>query len=179
MTTARCGSLAHMLVLALALVPRAAQGQFRAGANAADTTGWAPAALGVHVGFDNAQSEPVVGARLHIPVLPSGAVELLPNVDVTFFPHYEEYQANFELVYVSAGRRGGIYAGGGVGFRNGPFSPDPDAPRRNERTLSLMAGVRLGGLGRIRPEVETRWIFQDELVRDPRLVVIGVSLALW
>ena len=180
MTSVRMGPAAVVLVFALALAPGVAHGQFaRPAAGPADATGWPAAALGVHVGFDNAQSEPVVGARLHIPILPSGVVELLPNVDVTFFPEYKEYQTNFELVYMTAGRRGGLSVGGGAGFRNSPFSPDPNAPRRNERTFSLVAGVRFGGLGRFRPEAETRWIFQDELVRDPRLVVIGVSMALW
>lgn len=176
-TSARTGTFA--LAFLFALVPSVAHGQLRAGAGRAGDTGWAPAGIGIRAGFDNAQSEPLLGAFLRIPVLPSGRVELLPNADVTFLPGYKEYQVNFDLVYVTAGRRGGVYFGGGAGFRNSVFSPDPNASRRNERTFSLVAGVRFGDLGRFRPEVESRWIFQDELVRDPRIVSVGASVALW
>ena len=56
---------------------------------------------------------------------------------------------------------------------------DPEAARRNEMTFSLMIGARLGNLGRFRPQVETRWILQDEWPRDPRHVTLGVGVALW
>lgn len=179
MTSLRAASVALVLVVFLTLVPRSVHGQFRPGAGGGGAPGWAPAAIGVRVGFDNTQSEPMVGALTRIPVLPNGTVELLSSADITFLPDFKEYQVNFELVYLTAGRRGGLYFGGGMGLRNGLFSPDPNAPRRYERTFSLVAGVRLGGLGRFRPEVETRWILQDEQVRDPRLVAFGVSMALW
>jgi len=170
------------LLLALGLTPQLLRAQFRDPTGPdrqGGPAGWAPVAVGARVGFDNAQSEPMVGALVRIPVLPSGAVELLPNVDVTFRPGFKEYQFNFEAVYVLGGRRGGLYFGGGAGFRNSVFSPDPTVPRRNEGTYSIVAGVRIGNLGRIRPEIESRWIFQDALIRDPRLVAFGVSLALW
>ena len=69
--------------------------------------------------------------------------------------------------------------GGGVGFRNSVFSADPAAERRTEMTFSIMIGARLGTLGRFRPQVETRWILQDEWSRDPRHVSLGVGFALW
>ena len=167
------------LAFSLALLPHGLEAQFGSGPGRAAPAGWAPAAVGVRVGFDNAQSEPTVGALVRIPVLPNGSVELVPNVDVTFLPGFKAYQFNFEAVYLTEGRAGGFYLGGGPGFRNSVFGPDPSAPRRNERTFSLVVGVRLGGLDRFRPELETRWILQDEQARDPRLVAVGVSMALW
>ncbi len=170
---------AFVLALSMALFPHGLQAQFGPSNAQSAPTGWAPAAVGLRVGFDNAQSEPTVGAFLRVPVLPSGSVELLPNVDVTFLPGFKAYQFNLEAVYLTEGRAGGFYLGGGVGFRNSVFGPDPAAPRRNEQTFSVVVGVRLGGLGRFRPELETRWILLDAQARDPRLVALGVSMPLW
>jgi hypothetical protein len=165
------------LALSLCLLPGALRAQFRPGGEQA--AGWAPASVGVRIGWDNVQQGEIVGALLRLPVLPSGSVELVPNADITFLRGLKEYQVNFEAVYLTAGRMGGVYVGGGIGFRNSRFSPDPSVGRRNARTLSVVAGVRFGGLGRLRPELEARWIFQDEYTRDPRPVALGVSVALW
>ena len=165
------------VALSLCLLPSTLRAQFRSGDEQA--AGWAPAAVGVRVGWDNAQQGQIVGAILRIPVLPNGLVELMPNADVTFQPGIKEYQVNVEAVYVSAGRTGGLYAGGGIGFRNSRFSPDPAAARRDDLTFSLVAGIRLGGLGRFRPELEVRWILDSEYARDPRPVYVGLSVALW
>ncbi len=175
MTSMRLTPIA--VALSLCLLPSSLRAQFREGGD--QLAGWAPAAVGVRIGWDNAQQGQMLGALLRIPVLPNGAVELMPNADVTFLPGLKEYQVNFEAVYLTAGRSGGVYAGGGVGFRNSRFSPDPAAGRRNDLTFSLVAGVRLGGLGRFRPELEARWILQSEYARAPRPALIGLSVALW
>jgi len=160
-------------------IPRPAHAQFRAGAGPGEATGWAPIAIGAKVGFDNAQSSPMVGAIVRIPILPSGSFEFMPNADVTFLDGFKVYQLNLEAVYLSQGRRGGFYSGGGIGFRNGVFSANPNDPRTTERVFSIVAGARFGGLGRVRPEFEVRWVLQDEQVRDPRIVLVGASVALW
>ena len=165
------------LALSVCLLPGALSAQFREGGDR--PAGWAPVAVGVRIGWDGAQQGQMVGALLRIPVLPSGMVELMPNADVTFLPGLKEYQVNFEAVYLTAARSGGLYAGGGVGFRNSRFSPDPSASRRNDLSYSLVVGVRLGGLGRFRPELEARWILQSEYARAPRPALIGLSVALW
>jgi hypothetical protein len=121
----------------------------------------------------------MVGALLRIPVLPNGSVELVPNADITFLPGLKEYQMNFEAVYLTGGRLGGLFAGGGVGVRNSRYSPDPAAARRSDLTLSIVAGVRLGVRSRFRPELEARWIFNSEYARAPRPAMIGLSVALW
>jgi hypothetical protein len=165
-------------VVALLVVPASVQAQFRAGPQG-ESRGWAPASIGARVGYDNAQRGWMSGGFVGIPVLPSGMVELLSSFDVTFLPGFDEYQTNFEAVYLSGDRRGGLMAGGGVGFRNSVFDPDPSAPRRTVLTFSLVIGARFGTLGRFRPQVETRWILQDEWPRDPRQLEVGVGVALW
>jgi hypothetical protein len=176
MTSVRSSSLS--LALAASLLPVAAEAQFT-DASREGEGGWAAASVGARVGYDNAQSRPVVSAVLRIPVLPSGRVELLPNGEITFLPGFRQYQLNVELVYLTGGRGGGFYVGGGAGVRRGVFGADPTVDPENEQTLSIVAGLRFGGLGRLRPEVEARWIFQDEQFRDPRVVLFGASVALW
>ena len=162
----------------LTVTPASLSGQFREGQQAAGP-GWAPASVGVHGGYDNTQQGWMLGGFVGLPVLPGGAVELMPSADVTFLPGFKEYQANFEAVYVTGARRGGVIAGGGVGLRNSVFGPDPNADRRTVVTFSLVLGARLGTVGRFRPQVETRWILQNEQARDPRQVMFGVGFALW
>jgi hypothetical protein len=168
-----------LATLCLWILPGTVHAQFQQGGPAGANPGWAPAGVGVRVGFDNAQSRPMLGAMLRLPVLPSGRVELLPNADVTFLPGLKQYQVNFELVYVLDGRRGGFYGGGGMGLRNSIFEADPAAARENKPTYSLVFGIRFGAVARIRPELETRWIFLDQQVRDPRSVTFGATIALW
>jgi hypothetical protein len=168
-----------LAALCLSMLPCTVHAQFQQAGPAGANPRWAPPGVGARVGFDNAQSRPMLGAMVRLPVLPSGAVELLPNADVTFLPGLKQYQVNLELVYLLDGRRGGFYGGGGIGLRNSIFGPDATAGREYKRTYSLVFGIRFGGLGRIRPELETRWIFLDQQVRDPRLITFGATVALW
>ena len=169
---------AFMLVLTLPLTPVSLHAQFGGGSDGSPSR-WAPATVGARVGYDNSQRGWMTGGFIGIPALPSGIIELLPSFDVTFLEGFEEYQTNVEAVYLTGDRQGGLMVGGGVGFRNSVFSADPTAERRTEMTFSLMIGARLGTLGRFRPQVETRWILQDEWRRDPRHVSLGVGFALW
>lgn len=168
---------ATAVALSLLLFPCASSAQLTSGSG--QTAGWPPVAIGVRIGWDNAQQGEMVGALVRIPVLPSGSVELVPNADVTFLPGIKEYQVNLDAVYVTAGRMGGLYAGGGIGSRNSRYSPDPAASRRNDLTLSIVAGFRFGVRSRFRPELEVRWILESEYVRAPRPAMIGLSVALW
>ena len=144
-------------------------------AETVNAQGWAPALIGARVGYDNRLRSGIVGAQIHIPVVRSGLVEILPNADVTFQP-FKEYQFNLEAVYVLGDQTGGgLYAGGGVGFRSLVFS----GPREIHPTLSLVGGLKLGGLGRVVPQVEFRWLFVDDLLIDPQQVTLGVSIGLW
>jgi hypothetical protein len=174
----RALAAAFTLLHTFFLTPNTLHAQFGAGPEGGARR-WAPASVGTRVGYDNSQRGWMAGGFVGIPVLPSGIIELLPSFDVTFLEGFEEYQTNVEAVYFTGDRQGGLMVGGGVGFRNSVFSADPTAERRTEMTLSIMIGARLGTLGRFRPQVETRWILQDEWARDPRHVSLGVGFALW
>lgn len=139
--------------------------------------GWAPPSLGVRFGYDNKQRNPVLGGQVRLPVLPSGAVELMGSMDVTFLRNLHEYQYNIEAVYVLDGRAGGLYGGGGLGMRNTLYGSDPE--RRTELGYTAVIGFRIVGLGLLVPQLEYRWVFIDEAPLTYQNLSLGVSLALW
>lgn len=142
--------------------------------------GWEPISIGVHAGYDNRNRQEVLGAQLRIPLLPSGRVELITNTDVTFLRSLKEYQTNFEAVYMLTPGQGGFYGGGGIGLRNTTLGTDPKDPRKTTlQTFSLVTGAVLGSIGRIRPQLELRWIFIDETTVDPQSFTLGASFTLW
>ncbi len=141
--------------------------------------GWAPASLGVRLGFDQAARGEVIGAQLRVPVLPSGRVELMPSGDVTFLTGLRDYGFNLDAVYVSGGRRGGIYLGGGLALRNSLFTSEPDADRETKTAFGAVIGVKGGGPGRLGTQVEFRWIFLPDDDYDPRTISLGVNFPLW
>jgi hypothetical protein len=138
---------------------------------------WAPPSFGIRYGYDNQQRDDVLGAQVRIPILPHGEVELMPSVDITFLRGLKEYQYNIEAVYVLDGRAGGIYGGGGVGFRNTIF--DESAGRSTEMGFTGVVGIRLVGLGLIVPQIEYRAVFIDKAPVTYQQLSIGVNLALW
>ena len=159
--------------LLTATEPLAAQ----AGGDDVAPGGWAPPSLGARVGYDNKQQNEVLGAQLRLPVLPSGELELMPSMDVTFLLGLKEYQYNIEAVYVLDGRTGGLYAGGGLGFRNSIFADGQG--RRTETGYTVVAGFRLVGPYLIVPQLEYRWVFIDEAPVTYQQLTIGVNVALW
>ncbi|HET9949003.1 MAG TPA: hypothetical protein VFQ22_08785 [Longimicrobiales bacterium] len=173
--------LARPALLLLTLVAPALVPAARAAAQVPGTqsAGWAPPSAGIQLGYDNEYREEMLGAQVRIPVHPGGWVELLPNAAMTFFPGDNAYQLNLEAVVLSSGREGGFYAGGGLGWRSAVFSADPDADRETVRTWSVVAGLKLGTVGRVIPQAEVRWIFLDEGSLDPRPVTLGIKVALW
>jgi hypothetical protein len=156
---------------------RAVTAQLREPPGQPSSGGWAPVALGVRAGRDSALHYYLVGGQLHIPVLPNGAVELMPNMDVTFARGAKDYQYNLELVYVLGGSYGGLYGGGGIGYRKARFGPDPSAPRETARGYTAVIGLKLGG--RVSPQVEWRWVFIGKEGINPQQVTLGVNVALW
>ena len=141
--------------------------------------GWEPISIGVHAGYDSRSRQEVLGAQLRIPVLPSGRVELITNTDVTFLKGLNEYQTTIEAVYMLTPGEGGFYAGGGIGVRNTTLGTDLNDPRKTLQTFSLVTGAVLGSIGRIRPQLELRWIFIDETTVDPQHFTLGASFTLW
>lgn len=132
---------------------------------------------GVRAGYDYNSTGSVVGAQIRIPVLPSGFLELVPNGDVTFLTGLKEYQGGVDAVLVSGGRRGGLYAGGGIAWRNTIY----EGPGRETRTApTLVVGARSGTLfgGPFGTQIEMRWSFPEGDFK-PRALTLGVNFPLW
>lgn len=173
----RLGSPA-LLPLALLLVASAASAQERSSGESGG--GWAPVQVGVHFGYNaNSLGGNLIGAQAHIPVIPSGYVEILPNVDVTFLNGLRTYQYGVDAAVVSGGRRGGLYVGGGLGWRNTIF---PGSDQRETRSApSVMVGLRSGGITPVNltVQLEARWVILANNKVDPRVLTFGVNLPLW
>lgn len=169
--SARPRSLALFLFLCLA-VP--------AGLRAQSGPGWPPAMVGVRVGYlsRSATNATVLGAQLHIPVLPSGHVELVPNADITFFKGLKEYEYSVDAVFVSGGRRGGLVVGGGPAARNSIFPGS--TTRETRKGWDVVAGLMFnpGEQLPVGIQIEERWTFFRVPV-SPRVLSIGVNIPLW
>jgi len=140
---------------------------------------WPAPEIGVRFGYDNSQKEEVLGALLRIPVLRNGHVELMPGGDVTFLRGLKEYQLNIEAVYLQAGRDGGFYGGGGIGWRNTLPPSDLEGDKQTFTTYSIVAGLKLTGVGPLSFLFEFRRIFASDLGVDPQLLALGVAIRLW
>lgn len=174
--TRRLARAALWAVLAPVVVFRPATAQAPPGTA---NMGWPAPEAGVRFGYDNSQRQEVLGALLRIPVLRSGHVELTPNGDVTFLRGIKEYQFNGEAVYMVSGRDGGFYAGGGVGLRNTIPSSNLGGGRKTITTYSVVAGVKFTALGPANLIFEFRRIFASDIVVDPQLLSVGVTIRLW
>lgn len=154
--------------------------QFRQpGESVGTSSSWPAISIGPRIGYDQGSSGEMVGLQVHVPVIRSAHVELMPNADVTFLTALREYQLNLEAVYVTGGRLGGLYLGGGVAFRNSIYGSDPATPRSTERGWSAVVGVRATGAAVFGIQLEARWTFLDVDVRDPRTISLGINFPLW
>lgn len=168
------------LAFACALAPTAADAQFRGAGEPTDGgDSWPAVSIGPRIGYDQGSRGEMVGVHVHVPVIRSAHVEVMPSADVTFLTGLREYQLNAEVVYLPAGRRGGLYLGGGVAFRNSIYGSDPTASRTTERGYSVVVGLRARGEAPFGVQVEARWTFLDVDVRDPRSISLGIDLPLW
>lgn len=170
-------SLSLALLLAVAAHPAEAQrfGQPVPGGNAG---GWPNPWAGIRVGWDYNNQATVLGAQLRIPVLPTGHVELVPNGDITFLTGLREYQGGVDAVAVSGGRRGGVFAGVGLAWRNTVW--DEGSPRRTRTAPVTVAGVwsnRMAGAP-FGTQLEVRWTWLDRAFK-PRVLSLGVNFPLW
>ena len=175
------GARTLVLLGAASAVPCADAGaQFRdPGEPAGGATSWPAVSVGPRIGYDQGSGGEMVGLHVHVPVVRSAHVELMPSADVTFLTALREYQLNLEAVYVTSGRRGGLYLGGGLAFRNSIYGSDRSAPRSTEQGYSAVVGVRAMGAAPFGVQLEARWTFLDVDVRDPRSISIGVNFPLW
>lgn len=168
------------LVLALTALPGTAQGQFRGGGAPpqAAGAGWPPAMAGIRGGYDYNSNGSVLGAQLRIPVHRSGNVELVPNAEVTFFTGLKEYQGGVDAVWVTGGRRGGVYAGGGIAWRNTIWVPGGERETRTAPTAVVGLRTSAGGGALFGIQLETRWTYPEGGFR-PRVLTLGINVPLW
>ncbi len=135
--------------------------------------------VGAHFGYDQSSNSEVLGLQLRGAVLRRGQVQLVPHANVTFLPGLREYQYAIDAVWVSGGRSGGIYLGGGAGLRSSVFDPDASGERETRATWAAVVGLLTGGGAGIGTQVELRWIFLRDAEFDPRVVSLGVNLPIW
>jgi len=83
-----------------------------------------------------------------------------------------------QAVAVSGGRRGGLFAGGGLVWRNTIY--EGSSSRETKRWWDLVVGLRTGQLSSIplTAQLQIRWVFVDEPI-NPRILTFGVNLPLW
>lgn len=144
-----------------------------------DRAPWMPISIGPRAGYDQNARAAVLGAQIHLPLLRSGLVELVPTADIVFVNNAREYQYNLELVYVTGGRMGGLYGGGGVGYRDTVLNGTPTDPRTTIFGYSLVLGVRSGITGPFQVQIELRWIFLEDTTVRPAPVTLGINFPLW
>lgn len=144
-----------------------------------DDDGWPAPAIGVRIGFDQAASGEVIGAQFRVPVLPSGRLEVVPNADITFLDNLREYGFNVDAVFVSGGRQGGLYLGGGLSMRNSVFTAEIGGARETAVGYGAVVGLKAGGPAGLVTQVEFRWSFLPDIDYDPRAVTIGLNFPLW
>ncbi len=173
-----------MLLLAVILMVGAgaegADAQVRRGRPIApDVPPWAPIAVGVRFGLDQEAGGEVIGGQIRLPVVRSGLVEFVPNVDVLLLSGVKEYQYNLNLAYVPGGAGGGIFLEGGVGWRDSVLgSSDPTAPSRTYFGFNLGAGGRTN-VGPVQLEILIRWVFLNDTSFRPNPASLGFNFPLW
>ena len=176
----RCRPGILLLTLLGLLTPCALEAQVRRGrAVDPDRPPWMPISIGPRAGYDERARGMVLGAQIHLPILRNGLVELVPTADVVFPNNAREYQYNLELVYVSGGRTGGLYGGGGVGYRDTVLNGTPADPRNTIFGYSLVLGVRSGIADLFQTQLELRWIFLEDTNVRPVPVTLGINFPLW
>lgn len=169
------------LLLALLCLTGASQvdGQVRRG-RAIDTgPGWAPIAVGVQAGYDQKSQAELLGGQIRIPVIRSGAVEIVPNAHVVFLNNNKEYQYNIDVVYVFGDARGAAFAGGGIGWRDTVLGAPLGVPRATLSGYSLVFGAKSGGTGLLSTQIEARWVFLNDSDFQPLAFSLGLNFSLW
>jgi hypothetical protein len=168
--------LAPPLVFAvLVAVPSSLQAQARA------AQGWKPMEIGLRAGYDNNSRGSVVGAQIHVPVLPSGIIDLSPNADITFNPGLRDYQFAVDAIFLAGARRAGFFGGVGVVSRSSIYS-DGETQREWKTGWNLVAGIRTtadpGATLPVGIQLEMRWVFVDDVYK-PQVLTFGINVPLW
>lgn len=178
----RYRTLTLVCALLAVLAPTHLEGQFRRGrAVQGNIDSWAPIAVGIHGGYDDASRAELIGVHASIPIIRDGRVEVLPSYDLTFLTGAKDHQYGVEAVFVTGGKSGGLYLGGGVGYRNTVIDGTTASPRNTFFGYSIVAGFKSGSGGRFVTRLQLRWIFLQDIAADFRPVpfTLGVGFPLW
>jgi hypothetical protein len=170
------------LVAALAILASSADAQVRRGRAQPVTPGWAPIAVGFRAGWeqDRVANGSMLGGELRIPVIRSGKVEIVPSADMIWLQNTKEYQYNADVLFVPQGPRGGVFLGGGVGWRDslwGAVSAE-EPSRKTFLGYNLVIGGRTA-IGPLQLTVTLRRIFLDGSDYSPTALTLGLSYPLW
>lgn len=159
--------------------PAAAQAQPRPSPQDAPSQSWPAPSIGIHAGYDQVVRGEMLGGQIRIPVVRSGQIELLGIGSAIFVSGLREYQYDVDAVYSTGGRRGGLYLGGGLSFRNTIFGTDRSSPRETRQGYGVVVGLQSGGLiGALLTQFEFRWVFLPENL-DPKMISLGLNFPLW
>ena len=176
-TLSRLSSKWLAVALLTFITPLATEAQ-RRGPRQPAAASWPSITIGMKAGYDNSAKAEVLGAQLRIPLLRNGTLELMPTADVTFPSGLKESQYAVEALYLLSGRRGGLYVGGGLAFRNTIYGAEPNLPRETRQGYSVVVGTQFGGAGSFGAQLEIRWVFIERSAIDPRVVTFGVNIPL-
>lgn len=130
------------------------------------------AEFGVRGGYDFDADVGSAGTQVRIPIIRQ--LLLVPSGDV-FFSEGDagaDWQLNADVL-ARPDELGGLYAGAGAAFLREDF--DADGEEEVEVGYNLLVGMESGTVlrTRLRPFVEARWTFVEEL--DPFRLVLGLN----
>ena len=179
--TRRATAALVLVVAASASLPAAADAQVRRGRQQPQVPPWSPITIGVRAGYEQERlaSDAMLGAEIRIPVVRDGRVELVPSFDAVFLNPEREDQVNLDVFYLPAGRRGGVFIGAGVAWRESVIAGIGQGLSR-ERYFGY--NIALGGkqpVGPVQIQITVRWTLLNDSEFDPNSAMIGVSLPLW
>jgi hypothetical protein len=149
------------------------------GTQGAPSSGWPPVELGARIGFDSdgLTDAFVLGGQARIPIWSTGHVEVVPGGAVAFLSQLKEYQFALDGVFVTGGRRGGLYVGGGPLWLSSIFD-GPD--RETQLGWSVVVGIRSSrSFGApFGTQIQVRQSYVADL-RRRRVLSLGVNFPLW
>jgi len=166
------------LAVLVSIAPLPIDAQVRRGRQSEDVPRWAPISIGARIGWDSRANAELIGGHLRIPVMRSGVAELYPSVEAVFLPGTREYQYNLDAAWVPGGTRGGVFAGGGVGWRDSVIGVDLGDPRETFFGFNAFGGGKTN-LGWLQVEFLLRWTFLNGTAYQPNSAALGLNLPFW
>ena len=176
-------SLVLLVIVAGAgwVVPSALDAQVRRGRTEPPVPPWMPITVGVRGGWAQEQlgSAGTLGAEVHIPVVRDGRFEIVPSFDAIFHNLQTEYQYNLDALFVPGARRGGVFIGGGVAWRESLLGGvGQDVGRDTYFGFNIVLGGK-NQVGPVQILLGIRWALLTGTPFDPSAVNLGLSLPLW